>query len=105
MYIVKRLPKLGQLDWSTSTEVATEQVAASIRTRAKRRKVGQHEEQIKRLTDEFRDGDSLRWSLLNSMSRVVLLQIIMVTIVLCIVFHFLKAIINCCWHLLYIELI
>ena len=50
---MKRLQKLGQLDWSspTESEVANEQVAAGKRRRAKRRKVVQ---QVKRLTDEFR---------------------------------------------------
>ena len=54
-----------------STEVAIEQVAAGRRRRAKRRKVVQHEEQIKRLTDEFRDGDRSLDSLLSSMSHCV----------------------------------
>ena len=54
-----------------STDVAIEQVAAGRRRRAKRRKVVQHEEQIKRLTDEFRDGDRSLDSLLNSTSHCV----------------------------------
>ena len=42
---------------NASTEVAFEQAAAGGKRRAKRRKVVQHEEQIKRLTDKFQDGD------------------------------------------------
>ena len=54
-----------------STDVTIEQVAAGGRRRAKRRKVVQHEKQIKRLTDEFWDGDRCLDSLLNSMSHCV----------------------------------
>ena len=51
---MKRLSqKLGQLDWSTFTEVAIEQIAAGER-RAKRTKVVQ---QVRRLTDEFQDSE------------------------------------------------
>ena len=44
LYAVKRLQKLEQLDWSPSTEVAIEQVAAGEWRGAKRRKVVQHEQ-------------------------------------------------------------
>ena len=52
-------------------EVGIDQLAGGGRRRAKRRKVVQHEEHIKRLTAEFTDGDRSLDSFLNGLSHCV----------------------------------